>query len=109
MVGMYDLPSLRRGRHKEEDLEAYFCDREKEVKEIVQSLGSKAKQHAVLVGKGRIGKSSVMAKREHELRKSQITSILVRVEKVIPFTLENFFVHLLREVDDGPRKHIVRC
>ncbi len=109
MARMYDLPFYAGEDIKEEDLEEYFCDREKEVKEIAQSNGSKAKQHAALVGKRRIGKSSLMAKRKHELRKSRITSILVRVEKVFPFTLENFFIHLLREVDDSPRKRIVRC
>ncbi len=61
------------------------------------------------MGKRRIGKSSLMVKCEHELGKGQMTSILVRVEKTVPFTLENFFIHLLREVDDSPGKRIVRC
>ncbi len=109
MVGMYDLPFYAGEDIKEEDLEECFCDKKKEVKEIAQSNGSKAKQHAALVGKRRIGKSSLMVKCRHELRKGQVTSIFVRVEKVIPFTLENFFIHLLREVDDSPGKRIVRC
>lgn len=49
-----------------------------------------------------------MAKCKHEIRKSQMTSIFVRVEKTVPFTLDNSFTQMSGEVDDSPRKGIVK-
>ena len=91
MVRTFYLPFFAGEDIKEEDLEEYFCDREKETEEIVRVLGSQQKQHIALVDKRQIGKSSFMIKCKAELKKINVPSIFIKVDKVYPFNQGNFF------------------
>ncbi len=100
MVRMYNIPFFAGEDIKEDILKEYFCDRELETKEIVRLLSIKVKQHIAIVGKRRIGKSSLMIKCKSELEKNQILCVFIRVEKVYPFNLNNFFIYLLNEIEN---------
>lgn len=108
MVRMYSLPFYAGEDIKEEILRDYFCDRELETKEIVQLLGAKEKHHIALVGKRRIGKSSLMLKCKSELEKKGMICVFIRVEKVYPFNLNNFFIHILTEIESCQKDFIDR-
>ncbi len=103
MVIMKKLPFYAGVDIPEGELDEYFCDRNQEYAEITDYLGSGGKRYIALVGKRRIGKSSLMVRCKSGLNEEVQRSILVRVEQVNPFTMSQFFYHLLREIEEGYR------
>ncbi|UCE36062.1 MAG: ATP-binding protein [Thermoplasmata archaeon] len=104
MVRLYKFPFYAGEDIKEGEISDYFCDREQETKEMVHYLSSKTKHHIAIIGKRRIGKSSLMLRCKMELEKIGIASVYIRVEKTYPFTLSNLFSYLLREIEKTYQK-----
>jgi AAA+ ATPase superfamily predicted ATPase len=106
MVRLYKFPFYAGEDIKEGEISDYFCDREQETKEMVHYLSSKTKHHIAIIGKRRIGKSSLMLRCKMELEKIGIASVYIRVEKTYPFTLSNLFSYLLREIEKTYQKSL---